>query len=365
MAKHMHALYHMSAFKIQRVIHKLFDGEALQRIQRKQNVRRRKEILEEKMRLLTVTRWAALERRKDEFMNVFARRIQKRFRKWYTAKIRKAEALANKAKMTEEATEEIVSVKRARAMFGGLGNPLVGLQRVGESMVKTMIAGGQLITHEDGPRLTNAILKYNTVSIVQVGVTGVNLTVGDGEYKSFMMAQDMLRTAGKPHYLCLDQDLSGKLRLKTYLWVMKGKGNECYTSLNMRKKPTNISLADQKSRASALDIKHVKCIWHQNLPFELHGGQSIKAGKGGFAISDVQIVTTEEAGEDLELKGYTLVQNMQEYGFQTYLWAFARTPADSEDIFKLGSLEGDMVRQAPIEAYLQLQPQCQRCAHLA
>ena len=177
----MHALYHVSAFKIQRVIHKLFDGEALQRIQRKQNVRRRKEILEEKMRLLTVTRWAALERRKDEFMNVFARRIQKRFRKWYTAKIRKAEALANKAKMTEEATEEIVSVKRARAMFGGLGNPLVGLQRVGESMVKTMIAGGQLITHEDGPRLTNAILKYNTVSIVQVGVTGANLTVGDGE----------------------------------------------------------------------------------------------------------------------------------------------------------------------------------------
>ena len=84
---------------------------------------------------------------------------------------------------------------------------------------------------------------------------------------------------------------------------------------------------------------HVKCIWHQYLPFELHGGQSIKAGKGGFAISDVQIVTTEEAGEDLELKGYTLVQNMNEYGFQTYVWAYARTPADAEDIFKLGSLE--------------------------
>ena len=78
---YMHALRHMSAWKIQRVIHRLFDGEALQRIQRKQNARRRKEILEEKMRLLMVTRWAALERRKEEFMNVFARRIQKRFRK--------------------------------------------------------------------------------------------------------------------------------------------------------------------------------------------------------------------------------------------------------------------------------------------
>ena len=163
----------MSAWKIQRVIHRLFDGEALQRIQRKQNARRRKEILEEKMRLLMVTRWAALERRKEEFMNVFARRIKNDFGNGIPLRSGKRRHWPIRQKLTEVATEEIVSVKRAGAMFGGLGNPLVGLQRFGESAIRTVVAGGQLITHEDEPRLTNAILKHNTVSIVQVGVTGV------------------------------------------------------------------------------------------------------------------------------------------------------------------------------------------------
>ncbi len=334
-----HALRHMSVWKIQRRIHNLFDGEALMRIQRKQSVKRRKEILEEKQRLLTVTRWAALNRRKQEFMNIFARRIQMRFKKHYTAKIKKAEAARNKAAMEAEASDEIIAVKRTRAIFGKLGNPLVGLQRVGSAMARSLVQGGQLITGEDEPRLTNAILKFHTASIVQVGVIGTHFTVGEGEHKSFSMQQQHLRTSGKNYFTCMDQDLSGQLRLKTFLWVMKGKGKDCYTSLSMKKKPLNTSLAELKSRASAYEIKFTKCVWHPHLPFELHGGQTIKAGKGGFAISDIQIVNTEEAGEDLELKGYTLIQNMQEYGFSTFLWAYARTPADAEDIFKLGSLE--------------------------
>jgi hypothetical protein len=337
--KGQHALRHMSAWKIQRRIHSLFDGEAMMRIQRKQAVKRRAEIIEEKNRLLNVTRWAALNRRKDEFMNIFARRIQKKFLKYKTAKIKRAEAAANKAAMVEETTNEIISVKRTRALFGNLGNPLIGMQRVGGALVRGIVQGGQLITREDEPRLTNAILKYHTVSIEQVGVIGLHLTVGDGEHKAFLMHQNMLRTSNKSYFECLAQDLSGTLRLKSFLWVMKGKGKECLTSIQMKKKPGNVSLAEQKSRASSYDIKFIKCVWHQHLPFELHAGQSIKAGKGGFAVSDVQIVATEEAGEDLELKGYTLVQNMHEYGFNTYVWAYARTPADAEDIFKLGSLE--------------------------
>lgn len=334
-----HALRHMSVWKIQRRIHSLFDGEALMRIQRKKAVKRRKEILEEKQKLLTVTRWGAMNRRKEEFMNIWARRIQKRFRKYYTAKIKKAEAARNKAAMEAETTEEIISVKRTRALFGSLGNPLVAMSRVGSAAFRGLVAGGQLITYEDEPRLTNAILKYHTVSIEQVGVIGAHFTVGEGEHKAFTMQQHHLKTSNKSFYECLELDLSGQLRLKAFLWIMKGKGKDCLTSLTMKKKPANTSLAELKSRASAFEIKCVKCVWHQHLPFELHGGQTIKAGKGGFAISDIQIVNTEEAGEDLELKGYTLIQNMQEYGFNTFLWAFARTPADADDIFKLGSLD--------------------------
>ena len=93
------AIEHMAAYRIQRVIHSMFDGEALQRIQRKKATRRREEILEEKKRLLLVTRRHALNKRKDEFMYIFARRIQKRFRKWTTMKRKKAEAKANREKV--------------------------------------------------------------------------------------------------------------------------------------------------------------------------------------------------------------------------------------------------------------------------
>ena len=31
------------------------------------------------------------------------------------------------------------------------------------------------------------------------------------------------------------------------------------------------------------------CIWHPGIPFEIRGQQSIKAGEGGFAVTDVQV----------------------------------------------------------------------------
>ncbi len=108
------SIEHMAAYRIQRVIHTMFDGEALMRIERKRAIRRREEIIEEKKRLLLKVRQHALNKRKDEFMFIFARRIQKRFRRWTNGRRKKAEAMANREKAKEDATEEIIAIKTGK-----------------------------------------------------------------------------------------------------------------------------------------------------------------------------------------------------------------------------------------------------------
>jgi hypothetical protein len=127
--REIHARRHMAAWKIQYQIHGFFDIDGQRRIQAKTAARRRREELAEKMRLLTISREGALERRKQDFMNIFARRIQKRWRRYSNNKRRKAEALLNRAKLQEDMQEEAVTIQSKR-FLARIGNPLVGLQRM-------------------------------------------------------------------------------------------------------------------------------------------------------------------------------------------------------------------------------------------
>jgi len=332
------ALRHMAAWKIQRQIHSLFDGEAMKRIQAKQAARRRVEILEEKARLLLLMRHGSLAKRKAEFMYIFARRIQKRFRRYSLNKRKRREAMQNRAKATEEATEEIVAIKTNK-FFADVLKPLAGIGRQLGSVLASLGGSSEYASKADKPRLTNAILKYHTRSIVQVGVIALHMTVGEGERKGFELAQDMLRTSGKPFYECINVDISANTRLKVFLWAMKGKGVECITDMTVGPKPESCSIAQLKSRALGATVNFKQIIWHKHLHFEFRAEKSIKAGKGGFSISDVQVVTTDDEADELEVKGYTQVADMSQFGFAAWVYSFSRTPEDQADIFRLGMVE--------------------------
>jgi len=336
--KQLMAIRHMAAWKIQRQIHSLFDGEAMKRIQSKQAVRRRAEILAEKARLLLVVREGSLQRRKAEFMHIFARRIQKRFRRWSLGRRKKREAMQNRLKITEEATQEIVAIKTGNFIAKVL-KPLAGVGRQLSSALAALGGSSEVSSKSDKPRLTNAILRYHTRSIVQVGITALHLTVGEGERKAFELGQEMLRTSGKPFYECLKEDISGATRLKVFFWMMRGKGTDCITDLTIGRKPASSSMAQLKSRALGATVAFKSIIWHQHLHFEFCAEKSIKAGKGGFAISDVQVVATDDEAEDLEVKGYTLVADMSQYGFAAWVYCYSRTPEDEGNIFRLGMVE--------------------------
>ena len=336
--KRLMAIRHMAVWRIQRHIHKLFDGEAMKRIQSKQMARRRKEILEEKARLLLVMRRHAVEKRKSEFIFIFARRIQKCFRKYSTRKRKKREAMENRAKAAEEATEDLKAIKNNRLLVSLL-RPVAGLVRQVGQTIKALGGASEFASKADKPRLTNAILKYHTRSIVQVGITSLHMTVGEAERKAFEMGQDSMRTSGKPFYECLVEDISGSIRLKVFLWVMRGKGSDCFTALTVGSKPKDASTSQLKSRAIGASVNFKKIIWHQHLAFELCAALTIKAGQGGFAISDLRVVYTEDECDDLEVKGYIRVGDMTQYGFGSYIYTFSRTPENQDDIFRLGMVE--------------------------
>lgn len=105
------------------------------------------------------------------------------------------------------------------------------------------------------------------------------------------------------------------MRMKVYLWVRKGKGKECITSLTIEKKPDSMSVVELTSRAGHAKASNKILCWHPHLHFEFRAEQSIKAGKGGFGVNDIQISLTEEQSEDLELKGYRLAKDLSTFGF--------------------------------------------------
>jgi len=174
---------------------------------------------------------------------------------------------------------------------------------------------------------------------MQQGVTGLHLTLGEGETKAFYLQQDMLRTSGKPYFEMLPGDLSNTMRMQVCLWFMKGAGAECITNIEVKNKPDGMSMAQLKSRAKSMNANNNRCIWHVHLPFEIRGKQSIKAGKGGFAITDIQLAFTDDEGDEFELKGYTKSGDLQKWGFHAFLWTYSRTPVAAEDMYKLGNVE--------------------------
>lgn len=335
--KLQHAIRHMSAWKIQRHIHNLFDIDATRRIKAKTAARHRREHVAYKRQLL-VDHWtSSLKNRRDYFMYLYARRIQKCFRSWYLNKFNRLMALETRAKLVEQLEEE-VALRKSSRFLSAIPNPFRPAARMANAAYKQLIASS-LVSAADEPRLFNAVLKYNTKSIVQVGIINMKLTFGDGELKSFEAAQAFTQAGGKPFYTPVPGDLSGKMRMNMKIWIMRGLGEECITHLKVAGKPLDSSMPQLRSREAAALMRCEKITWHPLIHYELHGRQSVKEGKGGFSITDIKIVNTEDEGDDLKDNGWTLVQDMNSFGMPSYLFIKVREAIDDQDLYRLNKIK--------------------------
>ena len=79
-----------------------------------------------------------------------------------------------------------------------------------------------------------------------------------------------------------------------YLWVLMGTGTDCICQMVIQDKPDGTSLSGMKIRRETLLQEGVRLIYHPHIRFEIQGIQSVKQGKGDYAIQDIKIVTEQE-----------------------------------------------------------------------
>ncbi len=125
-------------------------------------------------------------------------------------------------------------------------------------------------------------------------MTELALTLGEHEAKAFQVSQTQLRMAKLPHFVRLEQDLSGSMALDISLWVQYGTGRECICQLEVTNKPPHTSNAQMKLRQTELAGQCIKLVWHPQIHFEMRGKCSAKLGLADFAIQEVQICDTAE-----------------------------------------------------------------------
>lgn len=94
----------------------------------------------------------------------------------------------------------------------------------------------------------------------------------------------------------IDRDLSGNMQLQFYLWCKRGTGPECICELDVKQKPQGMSNVALRARANKLRHECVRIAWNGNVHIEVLGKCTIKMGKGGFAVRDIEIAYTVTVG---------------------------------------------------------------------
>mmetsp|Transcript_19600 Transcript_19600/g.42529 ORF Transcript_19600/g.42529 Transcript_19600/m.42529 type:complete len:426 (+) Transcript_19600:2-1279(+) len=212
----------------------------------------------------------------------------------------------------------------ARKMLLGMGHPL---------------GSTELIAEKDKEKLSNSVLKYQVKTILQEGLVGIHLTLGDLEAKIFQHHQTQYEKGHLSFFKKLPQDLSGELQLRVFLWLEMGTGKGCICQLEVAEKPTSMSTAGLKARAMQRFKDGVKIAWHQHIHFEIRGECSVMQGKADFAIQDVRVSTNdEEEASIVAAGGYTLSADLARLGMHTQLWSTARRPIDEDNLYRFVTL---------------------------
>jgi hypothetical protein len=197
----------------------------------------------------------------------------------------------------------------------------------------------ELITVEEEPKFILSVMKYQTLSMQQVGISDICMTFGEGQMYAFQERQQFMKNTKKPFYTLIQGDLSGYLGLGVCLWVKQGKGMSCICDLDCTEKPMSASLLALRARANVQSFNGVQVAWHESVHVEVHGICSLKQGKSGFAIQDIRICATLDDGIKAQEDGYRLIMDLLKWNFPSSLWVLGRKQNLVEkDVFKLGNL---------------------------
>jgi hypothetical protein len=308
--------------------------------------RKRREALMDKKVFLLQKRQKIVEKIVKDYQNTMARRIQSRWHKYDEAMRKYLEIEENRLSLLE-AVKEVVEEQRkkqsilrrilpnsevVKATFNKIGDTIKGVMRGDDD---------RLIPKADTLRMKTAILRFQTKSIVQEGITELRFTQGDSEYKLFLNEQQVSKSMKKPYFECIDNfDLSGNISSKMYMWMKKGTGLDCICEMKFQVRSTSKSLVRYKERNSQLAANNVKVTWHNLWHIECLGACTIKQGNGGFAINDLKFTRTEDEGDELIDIGWKMMVDMSTLGFNNcFLWYMQRKPSNDDDIYNYGTVK--------------------------
>lgn len=294
-----------------------------------------------------------VEEKKKKMLDAYEKGIQiemvNKIRKnWLKYKERKEEARRiaqedfdreqeKKKEEEEEARRKAANPLLLMARNGAIDAAKIA-KRAGQSLVK-MILPTELVTAEEEPKFILSVMKFQTLSMQQVGISDITMTFGEGQMYAFRERQQFMKNTKKPFFTLVQGDLSGYLGLGVCLWVKQGKGFECICDLECAEKPSESSLLALKARANIQSFNGVQIAWHENVHVEVHGICSLKQGKSGFALQDIRVCSTLEDGIKAQEDGYRLICDLLKWNFPSSLWVLGRKQnLDESEVFKLGNL---------------------------
>jgi len=334
----LRARQHMAAWKIQQMCKKFVDGPMRQRINVRRNARLRREELERKKQLMLSKRLRVFDKIKNNFLHIRVKRIQKTWKKYLVKKEKKRIAELNRLVAVESATEEIVAEKKKK-FLSRIPNPLGGVTKGLGKFTKRLVFGDILKTEVESERLGNSILKFQTKSILQEGIIDIHLTCGEVEGNIFEDFQHQNKLEGKPTFEKINVDLSSDLFMQVYLWIAKGSGKKCLTTLSVSANAPGISLVKTKSINEQKKANSEYVAWHPNVPFEISGIRGITRGEGGFAIREIRVATNAVEEEECVDRGLKMVADLTKFGFShVSIWFFQQQPPDDRDMYKFGAV---------------------------
>lgn len=331
------ARYHMACWKIQlHVRNRLINNvESKRRINVATTARKNREATKEKQEMLKKRREKIVANIAFRQHNVYASRIQRRFRRFKIEIEKYRDAMRKKKQNIEVAT---VAIKEIKANRRGL------LPRISRSINETFRKLRKVFSVPDDslppkeiPRFTNAVLKFQTRSIVQEGIVDIRLTLGESEKINFQREQTQLMHEEAPYFEMVEGDLSGQMELQIHIWVCNGHGTGCICRLDIQSKP-KMSKVSLRSREKELRSKGVRVAWHPNVHIEITGECSVMLGKGGFAVRDVRIAQDAHEEHKFEKKGFKLIESLHQFNLPTSVWAHSREPYPEDGMYKYGSL---------------------------
>ncbi|CAE7657630.1 unnamed protein product, partial [Symbiodinium microadriaticum] len=312
---------------------------AMQRVTAAKRAKELEKELKRKEALLNEKRLKVINRIKDKTRHGKAAQIQRVWRHYKREKDKRLTA----AKAREDMMKDLVDEKNKKKdlfISSLLPNP-VQLAKDAATAMQRFLKEIEGVDDTEKPRYTLSVLKFQTQSIVQMGIIDIHMTFGEGETHAFEQRQIFNKSTRKRYFEMLEGDLSGHLHLEIYLWIMRGKGTECICNIKVKNKPAKSSNAANRSRVSRQRIDGINIAWHEQVHIEIHGICSLQRAESGFAVDGIRICHTMEEAQDAKTAGYHLNQDMQEFNLPTSLWVHGKEKPPNETVFDLSRIEGE------------------------